>query len=281
MIELSHLHHLVAFAKTGTLSEAAEMLNISQPSLSRSMQSIEESLQITLFERKKNKLSLNDNGELAVEYAKKVIEQMDIMTSRVREYDKAKRTVAIGSCAPAPLWGLLPAMSQVCPDMMISSETVSDNNTLISRLKQGEFQIIVLPFPLESENYTCKHYIDEHLYLSVPPSHHLADQKEVCFADFDGENMILFSDLGIWHHVHEQKMPHSKFLIQNDRFAFNELIDSSILPCFCTNLSLIYWEPHHTRVNLPITDPEATVSFYLICPKKKRELLNKLLSIAI
>lgn len=277
MIELSELQQLVAFAEEGTLSKAAEALHISQPSLSRSMQNIEDSLQVPLFDRRKNRLALNDNGLVAVEYARKVLEQMDAFISGVKEYERAKRTITVGSCAPAPLWSLLPALSQAYPGMMISSETLSDSNALIDRLKSGDFLIVVLPFLKEDTDIICRHYIDESLFLSVQPTHRLASRKEVAFSDFDGENMILFSDLGIWQNVHTQKMPHSKFLIQNERFAFNELIDSSVLPCFSTNLSQIYWEPHKSRVNIPISDPEATVAFYVACLKKNQALLNKIL----
>ena len=52
MIELEQLRQLVAFAQYGTLSRAAEDLHISQPSLSRTMQALEEELQANLFVRK-------------------------------------------------------------------------------------------------------------------------------------------------------------------------------------------------------------------------------------
>ena len=50
--------------QTGTLSEAAEILHLSQPALSRNIKKLEEDLGLTLFERTKNKLSLNKNGDV-------------------------------------------------------------------------------------------------------------------------------------------------------------------------------------------------------------------------
>lgn len=75
MVELYQLVQLVAIADCGTISGAAEQLHLSQPALSRSMQKLEDVLQVTLFDRQKNKISLNKNGELAVEYARRVIDQ--------------------------------------------------------------------------------------------------------------------------------------------------------------------------------------------------------------
>ena len=57
-------------------------------------------------------------------------------------------------------------------------------------------------------------------------------------------------------------MPASKFLVQADTAAFDELVRSSSLPCFTTD----YGQRHHAdypqRVNLPLRDPEARVTFY-------------------
>ena len=69
MIEIYLLEQLAAFQEYGTLSESAEHLHLSQPSLSRSMQKLEKQLGVKLFERHKNKLILNDTGILAASYA--------------------------------------------------------------------------------------------------------------------------------------------------------------------------------------------------------------------
>lgn len=57
MIEIYLLEQLAAVAKYGTLSAAAEHLHLAQPSLSRSMQKLEDLLGVTLFERKKTELN--------------------------------------------------------------------------------------------------------------------------------------------------------------------------------------------------------------------------------
>ena len=58
MFELYQLTQLIAIAECGTMSGAAGQLHLSQPALSRSMQKLEEELQVTLFDRKKNKIAL-------------------------------------------------------------------------------------------------------------------------------------------------------------------------------------------------------------------------------
>ena len=57
MLQLQQLEQHIAFADQGTLSKAAEVLLISQPSLTRNMQSLENDLGVQLFQRSKTNLS--------------------------------------------------------------------------------------------------------------------------------------------------------------------------------------------------------------------------------
>lgn len=87
MIEFNQLKHLVAIAKNKTISKAAEELLISQPGLTKSMQRLEEDLGLSLFNRKKNKIELNDNGLLAVEFAKKLLDGREEMIKELTKHN--------------------------------------------------------------------------------------------------------------------------------------------------------------------------------------------------
>lgn len=88
MIEFNQLKHLVAIAKNKTISKAAEELLISQPGLTKSMQRLEEDLGLSLFNRKKNKIELNDNGLLAVEFAKKLLDGREEMIKELTKHNQ-------------------------------------------------------------------------------------------------------------------------------------------------------------------------------------------------
>ncbi len=103
MLDIYQLEQLLAVAQHGTLSGAAEAIHLSQPSMSRSMKKLEEDLQVPLFDRSKNKITLNENGKLAVKWAEQVLDQLQQMETQVRAFDRSQRTISIGSCAPFPL----------------------------------------------------------------------------------------------------------------------------------------------------------------------------------
>jgi len=264
MFELYQLEHLLAFAKYGTLSKAAEELHLSQPALSRSMQKLEDELHVILFERQKNKIVLNQNGALAVEYAERVLKQAADMVERLRTFDRSQHSVSVGSCAPAPLWSITPLLSALYPEMTISSDMKS-TELLLQGLKDGTYDFIILQEPIDDSDLYCTKYGEEHLFLSLPPAHPLAGYNGVYFKDIDGENILLLSKIGFWNDLCLTKMPSSHFLVQDQQFSFEALVKNSALPSFTSDLAIKRYGKDANRVLVPILDPEANVSYYIMC----------------
>lgn len=71
-MELNQLKQFQVVAKYENISRASEELYISQPSLTRAMYNLENDLGVSLFERKKNKIKLNNCG-------KHILKQVDII----------------------------------------------------------------------------------------------------------------------------------------------------------------------------------------------------------
>ena len=261
MLELHQLEQLLAFSKYGTLSETANHLHISQPALSRSMQKLEKELNAALFERSKNKIELNATGLFAVDYAEKIITQTKSMIEHVHIYDQSQRTITIGVCAPAPLWKITPILSNHYPEMIISSE-MKDNSSLLAGLKNNEYHFVITSIPINEPNINCVKYLEEHLQFYLPLTHPLAKEKELSMNDLNGENMLILSNIGNWFHIPQKKMPSSHFLIQEDYTSLNELLKYSSIAAFSTDLSIQYLPKLGNRVSIPISDPEACLSFY-------------------
>ncbi len=262
VFEIYQLEQLLAFAECGTLSGAAERLHLSQPALSRSMQRLEAELQVPLFDRQKNKIEFNENGRMAAEYARQVMERCQDMISRVQAFDRSRRTILLGSCAPAPLWEIPPVLSDLYPDRTISSE-MRENRVLLQGLRDGVYQLIILPYPVEEPGIACVKYGEEHLFFSLPPAHPLSGSRALYMRDLNGETMLLRNRLGFWRELTLRKMPDTRFLEQED-MAFDELVRSSALPIFTTDVALAREGTPLNRVNIPILDEEANVTYYCL-----------------
>ena len=275
MFEIYQLEQLLAFAEYGTLSGAAERLHVSQPALSRSMQRLETELQVPLFDRQKNKIEFNENGRMAADCARQVMDKCQDMISRLQAFDRSQRTILVGSCAPAPLWEIPPVLSDLYPDRTISSE-MRENDMLLQGLRDDVYQLIILPYAVEEPGITCVKYGEEHLYFSLPPAHPLSGSKGLYMRDLNGETMLLRNRLGFWRDVTDQKMPDTRFLEQED-IAFNELVKSSALPSFTTDVAFHREGNPVNRINIPILDEEANVTYYCLYKPHGRNDLSAFL----
>lgn len=95
--------------------------------------------------------------------------------------------------------------------------------------------------------------------------------------DMDGENLLLFQNIGFWRDIVDVKMPNSKFLVQTERYSFEELIANTVLPCFSSNMTIQKnVSRNFNRVNIPITDPEVNVTYYLTCKKENKDRFSAL-----
>ena len=273
MLVLEDLAQLAAFADCGTLTRAAESLHISQPTITRTMQRLEDAFGVPLFERGKNRIALNETGRCALELSRRLLDDAEGVVRQVRQFDRSRRTVTIFSCAPAPLWVVLPAVSEALPGLTLTS-TLTDNAGVLRQLTEGGCTAGILTgAPPAGSGFAAVPFLQEALSVSAPEGHALAGCAQLTFAQMNGYNFLLYTRIGFWEGLCREKMPASRFLMQDDEFAMEELTRASSLPRFVTNLSAQEGElPGRRRI--PIADPEATVTYYLAARPEQKALLD-------
>lgn len=273
MVDYNILEQFVTFYRTGTLRETAEKMHISQPTLTRNMQKLETEFEVPLFHRTKNSISLNDTGLLAAEEAEMLLKQTENMLRHARDFDRQNRTITLGTCTPVCVPELIRHITDLYPTAAISSET-KNVPQLLDGIKNGTYQLVLLPFCPEDDNLSCRKWGEEHLSFLLPKRHRFARRKSLSVSEMNGENMLLFQDIGFWHDLVVEKMPDSRFLVQTERYTFSELTQNSTMPIFTTDY---FQNPFPdtasaiSRVAVPITDPEFNVSYYLVCKKDQSE----------
>ena len=67
---LQQLRYIVTVAQTGNITEAAKRIFISQPSLTNVIHELEKEMQITIFNRTNKGVSLSNDGEIFLSYAR-------------------------------------------------------------------------------------------------------------------------------------------------------------------------------------------------------------------
>ena len=229
------------------------------------------------MQQHQNRLELNDNGSYVVDLARKVVSDADALVTLSRQFDQKKKTIRLGSCAPAPLWTIVPLILQHYPQMTLQT-TTDDGDNLSEKLLEDEYQLIITHQKIDDPRLSSRHCGRETLMFALPKGHRFARRKSLSLAEMNGENMLLMSDIGFWHFIRTQKMPDSRFLIQNDRFSFNELVEASSLAAFTSDLADRTIPVAKDRIRVPVSDPEAVADYYLICRREHRSRYAALFS---
>ncbi len=276
MIELSLLRQFLSFAECGTLSAASEQLHISQPALTHSMQKLEELMEVPLFDRKKNRITLNENGRLLAEHAAKLLDQEQDMIERIRRFDRSRRTITLGSCAPVPVADLVPLLTRLFDGMTIASEICGSDGELCAGLRKNRYQLVVLSEKPEADDMYFFAYRQEKLFLALPLEHPLASLSKIRLSDIDGQNLLLYTKIGFWHNMCREKLPNAHFLFMNEQSAFNEVAETSAFPSFISDAFAIPETYAGRKKVVPILDPEASVTYYCTCLLTERKRLEPL-----
>lgn len=113
MLNFGHIVFLEV-ASHLSFSKAAEVLYISQPAVTKHIQSLEKQYKTNLFERKGNSVSLTANGKLLLEYALKGLDlqrQLEFDLSRQQDLHLAKGSLTLGTSTTISLYVIPPVFS--------------------------------------------------------------------------------------------------------------------------------------------------------------------------
>lgn len=138
------LRMFVVLAKEGHFSRASELLHISQPALTRSIQELESQLGVSLFNRTTRQLALSEEGKRFLPMAQRLLSDMEQMTREVRSHTTGIRgavTVALGTAFGAVLMpAVLKKLQHTQPDVQV--RLLDDNSAgITARVLRAEADV--------------------------------------------------------------------------------------------------------------------------------------------
>lgn len=275
MINIDFLQYLIEYAKTQNLTKASRSLHLSQSSLTRAMQKIEDYVGVPIFTKSKNKLTLTDTGLELVKNAKTVLETVNTMRERTIAYYNSKTTISIGTVAPGPMIKYGNLLFSVFKGKSITSK-IDNLENLIQKLNNDTYDVIFTNVPIISSEISSQFIFQENLFISIPKSHFLAGMtKGVHFKEIDGQSFLVANNLGIWDKIVAKELPKSRLFPQSME-NLSEIVNSSIIPSFITNITKDL-RASFDRVNIRILDEDASVNFYICYKTKNKSKLKDLL----
>ena len=194
---IDQLRYFQAVCKYNGISRAAEVLNISQPSVSNAIAKLEKEFGVELFHRKNKQLFLTNEGLLMAEMAEKLLDQADNITQTMQALGKQNKVLRLG--VPPMIGSLvlpilydehfkLQEQLQVC---IIEG----DNTALRQLLTDNQVDMVFLPHTrpfdstLESQRLTVLQNV-----CCVHKSHRFASRSSIRLAELAQEPLVLFKN---------------------------------------------------------------------------------------
>lgn len=186
-------HWIVTLAEVENVTDAAAMLGMTQPTLSRRLASLEASVGTALFDRPGRRLRLNDAGRIYVDAARRADFTMDVARARIAEMQGADDELRLGflhSFGPWLVPDLLAQVRRSHPNARF--QLVQDAAETICRLvREGDLDVaLVSPKPRLEEGLQWRRILEQPIVLAVPSDHRLATRTSVSLRDASDETFV-------------------------------------------------------------------------------------------
>jgi len=196
---LTELKYIVAVAREKHFGKAAEACFVSQPTLSVAIKKLEDELEVKLFERSANEVTITPLGEDIVRQAQSVLEQ----AAAIKEIAKRGKDPLAGPLKLGVIYTIGPyllpdlvrqaiARTPQMPLMLQENFTVK----LLEMLRTGEMDCAIMAEPFPDTGLAVAALYDEPFLAAVPSTHPLAARQHVTAQELKSETMLL---LGTGH----------------------------------------------------------------------------------
>lgn len=194
---LSQLRAFVAVAAHRHFGSAASMLNVSQPTLSQALASLEQGLGTRLVERSTRKVLMTTAGTRLLDRARATVEAADAFVAEASGLGGSLtgplRLGLIPTVAPYVLPALLPALRSEYPDL--APYIVEDQTErLLSSLRAGALEAAVIALPSEGAGMVELPLYTEEFVLVVPEGHELDGRSDVSLSVLASLTVLLLDD---------------------------------------------------------------------------------------
>lgn len=196
-MQLRHLAYFVAVADERSFTRAADALGISQPTLSKQIQALENSLGTRLLVRDRAGIALTSAGEALLPHAQRILIEADNATRSVHEVASLQRGRVRMGATPSMVEGLLaPVLGRFRAEHPAIDLEVHEagSRDLTAELSSGRIDLALLIVPLASQIPDLETSIvyTERLVLASPADSDMPEEMDV--ADLAGLPLVMFRE---------------------------------------------------------------------------------------
>lgn len=198
-MELRHLRTLAAVARHGSFTKAAEELHLAQSAVSQQVRKLEEELGCDVLLRSSRSVELTDEGAVVLEYAHRVLAEVDGLKDELEERTGVLRgRINIGAMwptGPYDLAGVLGAFHQRHPEVDIHMrEEIADDMLAMVRRDEIDVAYASVDPDLLGEDYAATLLWQEEFVVTMSPTHRFAGRASVTFEELAEETLVTYRE---------------------------------------------------------------------------------------
>lgn len=168
------LQYVLTLAHEGSFSKAADVLNITQPSLSQYIKKIEREIGLDLFDRTNGDVRITDAGRVYIEAGKRILDIEHQMENSFTDLAAYKTGSLIIGAAPYRAASMLPAIASSFQSLHPGMHLIVREGTtaeLVEGMEHGEYDLALTLLPIDKRLFNYEPVVEEELILAVPVSH--------------------------------------------------------------------------------------------------------------
>ncbi|NKZ03913.1 LysR family transcriptional regulator [Actinomadura latina] len=153
-MQLQQLAYFVAVAEVRHFTQAAEILRVAQPSLSKQIRALESELNVSLFRRARGNITLTPAGEALLPLAKRILADVDTARLEVQELAGLKRGRVRLGATPSLCAGLLADVLRRFHDTYPGIQLIVEeggSRDLVRELTRGSLDLALVILPLQGD----------------------------------------------------------------------------------------------------------------------------------
>ncbi len=192
-ITFRQLRLFLALAATGSVSAAARVLHVTQPTASMQLREITDSVGLPLYEVVARKVYLTEAGQQLARTARAIVDEWEGFGQTVNALQgltRGRLRVAVVSTAKYFVPRLLGSFCELHPGIDISLEVLNRDGVL-QRLRENRDDLYVMSMPPADVDLEDQTFLDNPLVMIAPVNHPLASRQRLPLKALVGERLIL------------------------------------------------------------------------------------------
>lgn len=193
-MDLRVLNYFVTVAKEKTITKAAAVLHLSQPTLSKQLKELEEELGAQLFIRGSREITLTEAGRYLLNRSKEILALVNTTTANLRQHEVIAGTITVGGGETQAFSSIAKIMDQLIrtyPE--ISLQLYSGNaDDLKEKLDLGLLDFGLVIDPVDKRKYDALRLpMADRWGILVNEAHPLAEKKQIRPEDLLTERLLI------------------------------------------------------------------------------------------